>query len=113
MNQTFYQLLLEIKEVLTDSFQSGFFSVHDSVMKKMEKLSSLSGQYGLEFAEKNLAFLAQALEKQRHMVVKSSEQMIPVFCSLDQYINLCIQKTEYDTAKSRLKEQNEISMDKK
>lgn len=107
MEKRIYQLLLEIKEVLTDSFQSGFFSVHDSIIKRMKKLASLSGQYGLEFAEKNLTFLAQALEKQRHKVVKDSEQMVLIFCSLDQYISFCIQKIEYDAAKSQLKEQKE------
>ena len=102
MNIKIYQLLLDIKEVLADVFQSGMFSVHDSTIKRLAEMSSLSEQYGLSFAGKSLSEFAQILEQQRHSLKEYDGQAVPIFSRLNQYVNICIKKVEYDTAKSNI-----------
>lgn len=108
MNQKVYQLLLDIKEVLADIFQSGIFSVHDSTITRLRDMASLSGQYGLGFAEKSLAELEQILEQQRHTMKESGGEAVPIFCKLNQYINICIKKAEYDSAKHNIIREEKI-----
>ncbi len=102
MNPKIYQLLLEMKEVLTDIFQSGMFSVHDTTIEKMKELASLSSQYGLAFAGNSFTSLAQILEGQRHTIKEYDGEAIPIFCKLNQYINVCIKKVEYDDARNNM-----------
>lgn len=94
--------LKEIKNILVEIFQSGFISIHDETLKQLESYIGLGEQYGLIYCCNLIKNLKDGIEKQRHIIEKDIKNLMEIYCNLNKYINLALEKTQIDEAKKEL-----------
>ena len=98
------QCLYEIREGLTDLFQSGIRSVQPETLSQMHSMEREAGDLGLHLAGEELSHLRGQLESQRHKVKADPEPAIGIWIRLMEYITLGLRKTQMDLAMAGMRE---------
>lgn len=91
----------EIREALTDLFQSGLNSFQEETLGNLVRLAKESGSLGLHSAEETLTYLAETLAKKRHQTDQTEsapEPVLKTWIRLMSYTKLCLEKTSLDQA---------------
>ncbi len=91
-----------ITGVLSDLFQSGFLTVHDSTLEELDAAVSRAGQYGMEMLSAMLAELGDGLKRQRHQMNVRNRELFDLYGKLNQYVYLCGKRLEIDQAAARM-----------
>ena len=95
---TLEQLLLELRQLLTDLFQSGLSSVQEGSLSELHRLEKESEELGLHGASEGLAALGRDLEGKRHRMEYDPEAGIEIWGKLMEYVRTCLKKASYDQA---------------
>ena len=95
---TLEQLLLELRQLLTDLFQSGLSSVQEGSLSELHRLEKESEELGLHGASEGLAALGRDLEGKRHRMKYDPEAGIEIWGKLMEYVRTCLKKASYDQA---------------
>ena len=88
--------------MLSDLFQSGFLTVHDSTLEELDAAVSRAGQYGMEMLSAMLAELGDGLKRQRHQMNVRNRELFDLYGKLNQYVYLCGKRLEIDQAAARM-----------
>lgn len=94
--------LKQVTDILSDLFQSGFQTVHDSTLKEMEAAAARGRQYGMDTLASLLTQLQESLQKQRHQMMGEDRSPYAVYGTLNQYVYLCKKRLETDQAEENL-----------
>ena len=95
---TLEQLLLELRQLLTDLFQSGLSSVQEGSLSELHRLEKESEELGLHGASEGLAALGRDLEGKRHRMKYDPEAGIEIWGKLMEYVRTCLKKASHDQA---------------
>lgn len=86
----------EILELVTDFYQSGFETVHDSTLRETLKYAKSVAQYGMQYLSDLLSGLAKEAEQNCHRMEKDLSAMAGLYTDINEYLYLCRQKLAYD-----------------
>lgn len=100
MENSEYNLLLDlisdVRQEMTDLFQSGFATVHDASIKHIRNLSDVSERYGLHTLSQMLSSLAELIEMRRHSTTFDDSKIMDVMCRICKYIEICQRRIRYE-----------------
>lgn len=95
-----YNLLLdlisEVRQEMSDLFQSGFATVHDASIERIRNLSDVSERYGLHTLSQMLLPLAELIETRRHTTESDDSKIMDVMCRICRYIEICERRIRYE-----------------
>ncbi len=86
----------EVKSLMEDLYQSGFYTVHDSTLKDIGKAAELTESYGMKYLSEQLSELSQEITAGRHRMKRQNGRMAELYTGINEYVYLCRQKTAYD-----------------
>ena len=86
----------EVKSLMEDLYQSGFYTVHDSTLKDIGKAAELTESYGMKCLSGLLSELSQEIAAGRHRMKRQNGRMAELYTDINEYLYLCRQKTAYD-----------------
>lgn len=85
-------------QLLTELFQSGFDTVHDSTLEEMQKFSVQVKQHGLHYLSGQTEELVNQLNSQRHQMKHQYEKQAELFETIIQYLFFFREELEKDRA---------------
>ena len=91
-------VLEELKLLLTDIMESGFFSVSAETIRQLGCFSGKMEKYGLHEGGRLAGELEIILERSRHSTKKEGKEASDCFCTLWEYIRLCEARLGYELA---------------
>lgn len=91
----------EILELMTELYQSGFDTVHDSTIQGLEQAVIKTQRYGMKYLSKRLKELTDAISASRHQMERKTAQMAELYAEINEYLYLCRQKAAYDRGMER------------
>lgn len=94
--QVVEEIVAEVKSLMEDLYQSGFYTVHDSTLKDIAKAAELTEGYGMKYLSEQLAELSQEITANRHRMKRQTERMAGLYTAINEYLYLSGQKTAYD-----------------
>lgn len=86
----------EVLDLMEELYQSGFDTVHDSTLQRLEKSAKRTGQYGMEHLSELLDGLAGEIWAGRHQMGRRTAQVAELYTEINEYLYLCRQKVAYD-----------------
>lgn len=92
------ELFDEVCKLMEDICQSGFDTVHDDTLRRLEKMAELTQQYGMEYLSERIAQLREKLAMRRHQMEKDADGTTLLFVTINEYLYICRQKAAYDRA---------------
>ena len=90
------QFLREIRETLSDLFQSGLNSVREETLANLGHLAKESEELGLHRAGEELSFLNKSLGEKRHQMEFDPEPVLTSWIRLTTYLDICMDKVSLD-----------------
>lgn len=97
-------LLSDTRNLLEELYQSGFGTVHDSTLAALEKMTELTGQYGMAYLSELVGKLAEALSMRRHQIEKKAElstgSLAGLYTRLNEYLYICEEKMLYEKGRA-------------
>lgn len=89
----------EVLGLMEELYQSGFDTVHDSTLQRLEKSAKQAKQYGMKYLSELLEALAAEISLGRHRMEKKTAQMAELYTDINEYLYLCRQKAAYDSGR--------------
>lgn len=86
----------EILGLMEELYQSGFDTVHDSTLQRLEKSAKQTKQYGMKYLSELLEALSAEISSGRHRMEKKTAQIAELYTDINEYLYYCRQKTAYD-----------------
>ena len=94
--QVVEEIAEEVKSLMEDLYQSGFYTVHDSTLKDIGKAAELTENYGMKYLSEQLSELSREITAGRHRMKRQNGRMAELYTDINEYLYLCRQKTAYD-----------------
>ena len=91
----------EVLGLMEELYQSGFDTVHDSTLQRLEKFAKQTGQYGMKYLSELLDQLAGEISAGRHQMERRTAKMMELFVEINEYLYLCEQKVTYDQGRAQ------------
>lgn len=95
-----YNLLLDlisdVGQEMSDLFQSGFATVHNTSIERIRNLSDVSERYGLHTLSQMLMPLAELIEARHHTTEFDDSKIMDVMCRICRYIEICERRIRYE-----------------
>lgn len=91
----------EVLGLMEELYQSGFDTVHDSTLQRLEKFAKQTGQYGMKYLSELLDQLAGEISAGRHQMERRTAKMMELFVEINEYLYLCEQKVTYDQGREQ------------
>lgn len=86
----------EVLELMTELYQSGFDTVHDSTIQGLEQAVIKTQRYGMKYLSERLEELTGEISASRHQMERKTAQMAELYAKINEYLFLCRQKAAYD-----------------
>lgn len=91
----------DVLDLMEELYQSGFDTVHDSTLQRLEKFAKQTGQYGMKYLSELLDQLAGEISAGRHQMERRPAKMMELFVEINEYLYLCEQKVTYDQGREQ------------
>lgn len=86
----------DVLDLMEELYQSGFDTVHDSTLQRLEQSAERTGRYGMKYLSELLNQLAGEISAGRHQMERRTAQMMELYVEINEYLYLCEQKVTYD-----------------
>lgn len=86
----------EVLGLMEELYQSGFDTVHDSTLQRLERAAKRTGQYGMKYLSELLQELAGKISAARHQMEKNTAELAELYTKINEYLYYCRQKAAYD-----------------
>lgn len=91
----------DVLDLMEELYQSGFDTVHDSTLQRLEKFAKQTGQYGMKYLSELLDQLTGEISAGRHQMERRTAKMMELFVEINEYLYLCEQKVTYDQGREQ------------
>ena len=96
--QAVEELLDAVEDSLMELFESGFSTIYESTLNGIRECEKQAEQIGLAVLSEKLSGLVFLLEQSRHQMKRETGEMLEFYGQIYQYITICREKTQLDTA---------------